>query len=60
MKNLGKVKWHNVILMAVTAIALITFIGHLAFNAVIAESFKLNPPTAEEIKEDPSLARYAK
>lgn len=60
MKNAGRIKWKNFLLLAIAMIAGIAFIGHLAFNAIMAESFKLNPPTQAEIAEDPTLARYAR
>lgn len=47
--------------VALKVIACVAFvIGMLAMfaGAVLQESFKLYPPTAEELAENPELARY--
>ena len=47
--------------IALKVIACVAFvIGMLAMfaGAVLQESFKLYPPTAEELAENPELARY--
>ena len=60
MKNIGKIRWGRVILMALTALALTIAMMYICIIHVVNRSFTYNPPTAEEIEEDPTLARYLK
>ena len=58
MKTTMKIKWGRLIGSALITVALIMGIGWVLFHAVLQESFKNYPPTAEELAEDPSLAVY--
>ncbi len=58
MRTIGRIKWLNAILMAGACIALIAGMLLVFAGAVLQESFKITPPTAAELAEDPSLAVY--
>lgn len=44
--------------MLFAGIIVATILTYALFNAVIQESLRNCPPTAEEIAEEPALARY--
>ncbi len=58
MKTLMRIKWGRLIGSALITVALIMGIGWVFFQAVLQESFKITPPTAEELAEDPNLVIY--
>ena len=58
MRTTMRIKWGRLIGSALITVALIMGIGWVFFQAVLQESFKITPPTAEELAEDPSLAVY--
>lgn len=60
MKTLGKVRWDRVILLTVGFILAICLMLQFFIAAAVDYSMKIYPPTAEELAEDPSLARYLK
>ena len=45
-------------MMILAEVALMLLLGYMLFGAVIQQSFRMNPPTAEELAQDPSLERY--
>lgn len=48
----------KVIQTVITAFIAVVCMTYLFVNAVCQESFRLAPPTAEEIAENPELANY--
>ena len=58
MKTLMRIKWDRVLLTSLITIGMAAMLLTSLFEAVIQESFKITPPTAEELAEDPSLAVY--
>lgn len=58
MRTTMRIKWGRLIGSALITVALIMGIGWVFFQAVLQESFKNYPPTAEELAEDPSLVIY--
>lgn len=58
MRTIARIKWGRLIGEILIGAALV--IGFLAVmaGAVLQESFKITPPTAAELAEDPSLAVY--
>lgn len=60
IRKIGRIKWRNVIFMTLTIILGTILIVYTFAGAVLQESYRLNPPTEQEIAEDPSLVRYLK
>lgn len=61
MKTIGRIKWGAVIRLLIdVALGIALVCGFLAMfiGAALQESYRLNPPTAEELVEDPALAAY--
>lgn len=58
MRTVMRIKWGRLIGEALITVAMILCIGWVFFQAVLQESFKITPPTAEELAEDPSLVVY--
>ena len=58
MKTTMRIKWGRLIGEALIGAALAIGLLAVMAGAVLQESFKNYPPTAEELAEDPSLAVY--
>lgn len=58
MKTVARIKWGRLIGSALITVAMVLCLGWVLFHAVLQESFKNYPPTAEELAEDPSLVVY--
>lgn len=58
MRTVMRIKWGRVLLISLVTIGMAALLLTSLFEAVIQESFKNYPPTAEELAEDPSLAVY--
>lgn len=58
MRTIARIRWGRLIgeilIGAVLAIGLLAVMA----GAVLQESFKITPPTAEELAEDPNLVIY--
>ena len=48
------------LLIMVSVVAMIVLMAYVAVGAVLQESYKITPPTAEEVAENPKLAVYLK
>lgn len=60
MKHIGRIKWGNVILMAIAGIGLMIGMFYAFVMGVVNYTYTYNPPTEAEIADDPSLVRYLK
>lgn len=58
MRTVMRIKWGRLIGEALIGAALAIGLLAVMAGAVLQESFKITPPTAEELAEDPSLAVY--
>lgn len=58
MRTQVRVKWLNVALIGLATVALLIGMLLVFAGAVLQESFKITPPTAAELAEDPSLVVY--
>ena len=58
MRKVMRIKWGRLIGEALIGAALAIGLLAVMAGAVLQESFKITPPTAEELAEDPSLAVY--
>lgn len=58
MRTVIRIKWGRLIGEALIGAALAIGLMAVMAGAVLQESFKNYPPTAEELAEDPSLAVY--
>ena len=58
MRTVMRIKWGRLIGEVLIGAALAIGLLAVMAGAVLQESFKITPPTAEELAEDPSLAVY--
>ena len=58
MRTVMRIKWGRVLLISLITIGMAALLLTSLFEAIMQESFKNYPPTAEELAEDPSLAIY--
>ena len=58
MRTMMRIKWGRLIGEALIGAALAIGLLAVMAGAVLQESFKITPPTAAELAEDPSLAVY--
>lgn len=58
MKTRPRVRWGRLIMMVVGAALFLMGLMAVTVFGVIQASFRYAPPSAEELREDPSLARY--
>lgn len=58
MRTIAKIRWGRLIGEILIGAALAIGLLAVMAGAVLQESFKNYPPTAEELAEDPSLAVY--
>lgn len=58
MRVMPRIRWGALLLEVLTAVLVSAFMILLFIGAALQESYRLAPPTAEELADDPSLARY--
>lgn len=58
MRTIARIKWVRLIGEILIGAALVIGFMWIFGQAVLQESFKITPPTAEELAEDPSLVVY--
>lgn len=58
MRTVMRIKWGRLIGEILIGAALAIGLLAVMAGAVLQESFKITPPTAEELAEDPSLVIY--
>ncbi|MDD6230722.1 MAG: hypothetical protein PUA95_08305 [Lactimicrobium massiliense] len=58
MRTIARIRWGRLIGEILIGAALAIGLLAVMAGAVLQESFKITPPTAEELAEDPSLVIY--